>query len=243
MRIQPHVWASPTPDKPDSFLPDVIRNAVCTHSHTTGLMGAVIHALTLGYAMTNRDAPSPNDLEAAITFAENLPALMQNDFELWNYWRTSFERDSGPFVEAWEQAVTDSKDALRIAKTTRSDSAGKERYSAIVANLMLREQKHIGNGIRTAIAAVGLTWCETRPEEALRIAANEIGTDTDTISTMAGAILGATAETEPPVEVLDSLLLRSEANRLSEIAQGKHPQSHRYPDLLHWSAPKPALTL
>ena len=238
MRIQPHVWASPTPDKPDSFLLDVIRNALCTHSHTTGMMGAAIHALTLGYTMANMNAPSPDDLEAAITVAENLPALMQNDFEVWNYWRTSFERDSGPFEEAWERAVADSKDALRIARTSRSDSAGKERYSAIVDNLMLREQEHIGNGILTAIAAVGLTWCEPRLEEALLMAANEIGTDTDTISTMAGAILGVTAETEPPIEVLDSILLRSEANRLSEIAQGKRPQSHRYPDLLHWSAPK-----
>ena len=77
-----------------------------------------------------------------------------------------------------------------------------------------------------------------QPAEALRIAANALGTDTDTIATMAGAILGVIAETEPPVEVLDADLIRSEADRLSSIAQGQRPPNHRYPDLLHWAAPK-----
>ena len=71
----------------------------------------------------------------------------------------------------------------------------------------------------------------------MRIAANELGTDTDTIATMAGAILGAATEADPPVEVLDADLFRSEADRLAEIAGGGKPPNHAYPDLLHWSAP------
>ena len=39
MRIQPHVWASRTPEYAESYLLDVVRNAVCTHSHPTGLLG------------------------------------------------------------------------------------------------------------------------------------------------------------------------------------------------------------
>ena len=90
----------------------------------------------------------------------------------------------------------------------------------------------------TAVAAVGLVWCEPRPAEAMRIAANALGTDTDTIATMAGAILGATAEADPPIDVLDAAVFRSEARRLVRIASGEDPPSHEYPDLLHWSAPK-----
>ena len=55
---------------------------------------------------------------------------------------------------------------------------------------------------------------------------------------MAGAILGITAETDPPVEVLDADLFRSEADRLAKIAHGGQPLGYRYPDLLYWSAPK-----
>lgn len=238
MRIQPHVWAAHAPKNPERFLPDVVRNTVCTHSHPTGIMGAVLHALSLAHTISTGCSPSPDDLDAAITTASNLPALMEGDFEVWNYWRTAFEREAGPFSEAWERAITDSKHALRIAGTNPSNLTGAERYSAMVDNLMLRKREHIGSGILTAVAAVGLIWCEAQPEEALRIAANEIGTDTDTIATMAGAILGVTAETEPPVEVLDAALFRSEADRLSKIAQDGRPQGHQYPDLLHWSAPK-----
>lgn len=238
MRVQPHVWATRTTDKPESFLLDVTRNAVCTHSHPTGIMGAVIHALTLAHTMTTGTPPSPDDVADSIAVAESIPELMQGDFELHNYWRTAFEREAGSFGAAWGQAISDSRNALRAASNCPVRSTGEERYSAIVDALKLREKEHIGNGIRTAIAAVGLTWCEMQPAEALRIAANALGTDTDTIATMAGAILGVIAETEPPVEVLDADLIRSEADRLSRIAQGEKPPSHRYPDLLHWAAPK-----
>ncbi len=90
----------------------------------------------------------------------------------------------------------------------------------------------------TAVAAIALTWWEPRPAEAMRIAANEVGTDTDTIATMAGAIVGAVADADPPVEVIDADLFRAEADRLAAIAAGGYsPPSHRYPDLLRWSAP------
>ena len=238
MRIQPHVWAACAPDNPDSFLPGVIRNAVCTHSHPIGMMGAVLHALTLAHTISSGHGPAPEDMDTIIDIAASVPTLMQNDFEVWNYWRTAFEREAGPFAKAWKRAVTDSKNAAHVASKNPVHMTGAERYSAIVDNLMLRERKHLGNGILTAIAAVGLTWCEARPEKALRVAANAIGTDTDTIATMAGAILGATAENEPPVEVMDADLLRAEAARLSEIACGGQPSNYQYPDLLHWSAPK-----
>lgn len=238
MRIQPHVWAARSPDNPDSFLPDVIRNAVCTHSHPTGMMGAILHALTLAHTVATGHNPSLDDVDSMIGLAGSVPTLIQNDFEVWNYWRTAFEREAGSFREAWEQAIADSKDAVRAAGINDLKLTGAERYSAIVENLMLRDRKNIGNGILTTIAAVGLTWCEEKPADAMLIAANAIGTDTDTIATMAGAILGATADTDPPVEVMDAHLLRSEAVRMCEIAQGGQPVSHKYPDLLHWSAPK-----
>ena len=111
-------------------------------------------------------------------------------------------------------------------------------YSLIIDRLGLRRPERRGSGLLTAVAAMGLTWCETQPEEALRMAANAIGTDTDTIATMAGAILGVSAESDPPTEVLDADLFRSEADRLAKIAEGAQPKGHRYPDLLHWSAPK-----
>lgn len=238
MRIQPHVWATGTPDNVQSFLPDVIRNTVCTHSHPIGLMGAVLHALTLAHTMVTGRHPSADDLLAATEVAVGLPEIIQRDTEIGSYWRAAFERESGAFGEAWMRAIDECKDAIRVASGNTSNESGADRYAGIVDRLRLRDQARRGSGMLTAVAAVGLIWCETRPEEALRIAANAIGTDTDTIATMAGAILGATAEMEPPVEVLDADLFRSEADRLADIAHGGRPKGHRYPDLLRWSAPR-----
>ena len=71
------------------------------------------------------------------------------------------------------------------------------------------------------------------------VAANALGTDTDTIATMAGALLGACDEAgQPPEEVLDRGYLLEEADRLVAISQGREVESHSYPDLLTWTAPR-----
>ena len=237
MRVQPHVWAARAPADAESYLPDVVRNAVCTHSHPTGLMGAVFHALCVAHAMTVGEVPSPDDVRAAVRAAACLPDIIGGDTEL-GYWRVAFEQEAGSFDEAWAKATDEAGQALDAIAAGRTGADGADRYEAIVNALKLRDPGRRGSGMLTAVAAAGLVWCEPRPAEAMRIAANALGTDTDTIATMAGAILGATAETDPPVDVLDATVFRSEARRLAQIASGEDPPSHEYPDLLHWSAPK-----
>lgn len=238
MRVQPHVWAASTPGEPASFLSDVVRNAICTHSNPCGLMGAVIHSLALAHTVSAGTPPTPEDLIKAVDLAASLPDQINNDQEVGNYWRAAFEREAGNFGEAWTRVVDETREAIRLAGALRSGVTGAARYDSMIETLGLRKPTKRGSGLLTAVAATGLTWCEERPEEALRIAANSLGTDTDTIATMTGAILGALAAEEPPVEVLDASLFRSEANRLAKIGLGAQPRSHRYPDLLHWSAPE-----
>ena len=56
---------------------------------------------------------------------------------------------------------------------------------------------------------------------------------------MAGSLLGACDATAgPPEEPLDSEYLRQEAERLTAISQGRQAHSHRYPDILTWTAPE-----
>ena len=237
MRIQPHVWAARTPDDPESFLPDVVRNAICTHSHPTGLMGAVLHALCVGRAIVDASCPTSSEMVESIEVAERLLKIMANDVEF-GYWRSAFEHVAGDLSEAWEGVVEETRRALRVVSTITTNVTPRDRYKNMVNGLRLRDSERRGSGMLTAVAATALAWCEPRPAEAMRIAANEVGTDTDTIATMAGAIVGAVADADPPVEVIDADLFRSEADRLATIAAGGHsPPSHRYPDLLRWSAP------
>ena len=237
MRIQPHVWAAADPSAPITFLPDVIQNSICTHSHPKGLLGAILHALALAHTMAEGQYPSPDEMIAAADVASGVPDLIRADVEVGNYWRSTLERETGPFDVGWAQAIEECREAIQVAADASSQD-GTGSYIAVVDRLRMRDQARRGDGTLTAIAAMGLIWCETEPERAMSVAANAIGTDTDTIATMAGAILGVVAEEDPPVEVLDGELFRSEASRLAEIACGGKPPGHRYPDLLHWSAPK-----
>lgn len=237
MRVQPHVWAARSPENAESFLLDVMRNAVCTHSHPTGLMGAVLHSLALAQAMTTGRSPAPRDLTEALAIAADVPRMLRDDTEIGQYWLGTFEQESGSFHEAWSRAVTDCERAIRLARETENCGSAKRRYAGVVDRLGLREPAQRGSGILTAVAASALSWCEPTPQEALEVAVNSIGTDTDTIASMAGAILGATAEHGPPVDVLDVNLFRSEAARLAEIACGGAPRGHDYPDPIHWSPP------
>lgn len=235
MRIQPHVWACRSPGDPATFLPAVVRNSVCTHSHPHGLLGAVFHALCVAHAMRFGRVPSPDELAAIAGTAGCLPEIIASDPEL-GFWRVAFEQEAGGFNPAWKQAVDDLREAMRIA--AHYNARGRDGYHSVVESLKLRDPARRGSGMLTALAAVALAWCEPRPVEATRIGANALGTDTDTIATMAGAMLGAVADTDPPVEVLDVGLFRSEARRLAQIAAGEAPPSHTYPDLLHWKPPR-----
>ena len=237
MRIQPHVWASRNPGNPSTFLDDVILNAICTHSNPHGILGAVLHAMALAHAMVTEYPPEPEDLIGALERASSHVEKFWRDGEIGHIWMASFEEEAGSFNDAWKRSIADCKEAIESLAPARHLN-GPEAYSSIIDTLGLRKNDRRGSGLLTSIAAVALTWCEMNPERALTIAANEIGTDTDTIATMAGAILGMNVDTEPPVEVMDADLFRSEARRMYEISIGQDPKGFRYPDLLHWTAPK-----
>lgn len=238
MRIQPHVWSAVSLEDPSSYVLDVLRNAVCTHGHSVALLGAVLHALSLAYATSTGSVPSGEMLIDLIGKASVVPSLVRADPELSDLWLGNWERASRrSFDQAWEKALVDGREAAMAAEGAVSEG-GPEGYGVLVKELGLLDPARRGSGLLTAIASVALLWCEPRPAEALRIAANVIGSDTDTIATMAGAIVGATSDIDPPVEVLDAQLIVSEAERMAAIADGASGAGHTYPDLLSWSAPR-----
>ncbi|HSH60419.1 MAG TPA: ADP-ribosylglycohydrolase family protein [Acidimicrobiales bacterium] len=240
MRIQPHIWAAPELDNPAGYLVDVMRNSICTHAHPVGLIGAVIHALTLAYTMMTGAIPQAEDLTRLTESAGELPAILANDSEAGQYWLTSWERHSRQsFRDTWTLTVKDTLDVIAKAATAVRTGEPDERYHALIDALNLTDQGRRGSGQLSAIAAVALTWCEPRPVEAMILAANALGTDTDTIATMAGALLGAACTEEPPGDIVDRQLISAEAERLTALAAGSTDiLVHPYPDLLNWSAPK-----
>jgi len=67
---------------------------------------------------------------------------------------------------------------------------------------------------------------------------NLVESDTDTIATLAGAMLGALHDIKPEWPIQDQEYITSEARRMVAIRDGKGSDSFAYPDLASWSPPQ-----
>ena len=239
MRIQPHVWSS-TNLKNDYML-DVIIDCVCTHGHPRAIVGACFHASTLAHCLRTGDIPNWNKCkDIAIGLKEEYQTI-ENHPNLGSTWMILWEKETGKkFKVVWDATVDELCETIHRAEDLSHEIAFiKKMYYHICEDLGLRIKHQRGSGILTSVAAVALAGISSEPHEGVRTAANALQTDTDSIATMAGALLGARyAFSEPPQEVLDSEYLCHQAKRLITISQGQSVDTHSYPDILTWTAPQ-----
>ena len=239
MRVQPHVWASS--DLDGSYMLDVIADSVCTHGHPRAIVGACFHAVTLAHCLRDGAVPGPSRWEEIAGELDDAPSLIEGHRSLGPTWVALWEQESGKRLrDAWRGTVDELRTAIGQAANGANGANGtSEVYRGISAQLGLTDKAQRGSGILTPVAAVALAATATDAHDAAVVAANEIGTDTDTIATMAGALLGACdATTEPPEEPLDTDYLLREADRLVAVSQGDTTAGHSYPDILTWTAPQ-----
>lgn len=259
MRIQPHVWATAHPGELGLHLLDVLTDTVTTHGHPRALFGAVLHALALGHTLQTGQLPQPSQWPALLNTATKSLELLERSPQLAGLWRLAWEEATGTtLADAWQTTAAECTDLLATAQTCwqRLDApASKQAHSAgdldtgyrdMVERFGLTSAKIRGSGTHTAVAALALAAAaaahETPPERCALTAAAALGTDTDTIATMAAALIGATTGVQlPPTQVLDQDYITAEAERLAAIACGHTTEAFSYPDLLHWAPPRTQL--
>jgi len=102
------------------------------------------------------------------------------------------------------------------------------------------EDETRGSGTKTALLAMCHAWIHRRTpvKDALLEAANLLNSDTDTIATMSGALLGCVTATAPTDPLQDSKYMEQEAIRCWKIRAGQHEENFKYPDLFGWKPPK-----
>ncbi|MCY4423623.1 MAG: ADP-ribosylglycohydrolase family protein [Acidimicrobiaceae bacterium] len=238
MRIHPHVWASP--DLDGGYMLDVIADSVCTHGHPRAIVGACFHAATLAHCLGTGTIPDSDTCVDIADHVGNALHLIKDHPTLGPTWSGLWERETGERLsDAWHLTVDELRGAIKNAvdgvEATDSLDA---TYAGIVSRLGLSAREQQGSGILTTVAAAVLAATASKAHEGVVSAANAIGTDTDTIASMAGALLGACDEAgDPPEQPLDSPYLESEADRLVAVSRGEQADDHSYPDLLTWSAP------
>ncbi|MBB5980569.1 ADP-ribosylglycohydrolase family protein [Kribbella solani] len=252
MRIQPHVWAAARPDRADAHLLEVIADAVTTHGHPRALVGAVFHALCLGHALRHGEVPQPEVWPALLDSTDHAVKLIDEHPQLASVWRPTWEQTTGsPLDLAWRETVEECRELLEPARAVSIDlglcsgdrEAAREVYAAFARQTGLADPATRGSGTATVCAALALAaGFRGDPKGCAIVAANELGTDTDTIATMAAALVGAASASPFTETALDTPYLEHVAARLADIAcGGSGEDGFGYPDLLEWTPPRAQL--
>lgn len=246
MRIQPHVWSARDLTDTDTLLRSVVRDAIVTHGHPVGILGAALHALVLARTLHQRRVPAPREWAEIAADLHRLTKVVDADDELAGIWLPSWEnaaqRSFAGALHAGLDELRDSGSAL--ARIANSGMASIEPgYHKALEDLGGFNPATRGSGVGTAWLATYVALTTSDPEQSLAMVANTLGSDTDTIATMAGALIGGTLAVRPPGPVQDHELIASEAKRMHAISLGQPASTFRYPDLLTWAPPRSALDL
>lgn len=241
MRVQPHAWAASNGGSDDAMLRQVVRNAVCTHGHPRGVLGAAFHAACVKAATESGALPTPAETAKIAESLRVVSSIFHQEPELSEMWLGEWNRSNQLDLDcAIELTVGEiANDIEASSRLTVEDPAA--AYRNAVELLGLRNPEQRGSGTKTAVIAALAAWLfRDDPVEGIRVIANELGTDTDSIGTMAGALLGIVAGEKLPGQVMDREYILFEADRMAAIAAGDRVPSFRYPGLLDWSPPKSA---
>lgn len=246
MRIQPHIWASSNLAEPMSYIKDVVRNSVCTHGHCRAILGAVIHAEHLAYSMMYGRVPSSDTwLADGEKGARLLLAAIDSEAELKDFWKPTWEKLSRKkFDAALKETVEEWRSLVATALGIESGpDSGADAYRRLVADTGGLDAATRGSGLLAAMLSVaGSSWLEGEGSEgALTVMGTLIGSDTDTIASMAGALIGCCSSISPPARVQDEAYLCQVAERLNDVSAGQEVDDFIYPDLLYWQPPRTAL--
>lgn len=246
MRVQPHVWAAADLTNKETYIPDVIRNAVCTHGHVRGIAGAVVHAISLAHTFLQGKAPGP---ESWINLANDIRQIsdyIEADNDLATFWLPTWEKTSKQTLSSavdvvadeWEQSARNAIDIIKLDRLTAYERIVKSEGG------LTREER--GSGLKCALFANVAAWLSpiSGAQKTIEQVVNLLDSDTDTIATMAGALIGAAYPDASPIgPIQDDRYVTEQAQRLYNISQGIVTNSFIYPDLLYWLPPKTAIDI
>ena len=240
MRIQPHVWAASSSD-PAQLLGDVLTNAVCTHGHPRGLVGAAFHALAVKHAIDHGARPGAADWRAMVKALRDLPEVVATNELLSEIWLGQWELHSKTtLADGLNVALDELSDDLDLCAALAPGDPQSQFIDAVETLGAFRPEQR-GSATKTSIlAAVAADLYAEKPSTGILTAAAYYGTDTDTIATMLGAILGATTSDEPPGVIADRDYVLREADRMWAVSAGRRPPSFPYPSVVNWVPPKSA---
>jgi len=241
MRIQPHVWAASERALSEQLITEILRNSICTHGHIRGIAGAVFHGICLQYARLHAAVPDFEEWKRIVSGLSALVRNVEDDSDLRTFWLPVWEKNSGAkFYDACSAVQREMFADIGLLRDIHESGNKEESYRLALQRLGGLTESQRGSGTKTALLASFLAYIfrENGPEEALICAANALSSDTDTIATMAGAIMGYISNETPIHEIEDKSYIIKQAERMASIAVGNSTEQTNYPNLLNWKPPK-----
>lgn len=237
MRIQPHVWSASDITGAEGYVADVVRNSLITHGHARGILGAVLHSISLAEVLRSGTVPAPDDWMSLISEMRSAEQFIRTDDYLRTFWLPSWERLSNQNLRTgFEQVIAECHaDAAVLSVAVQASQFDYCRVASQIGGLSASSR---GSGTKTALLALVLAWRhQADPSVAVNTAANCLGSDTDTVATLTGALVGAAADEAPNESLLDSDYIRCEAERLNTIRNGRRAPDFRHPSVVRWVPP------
>lgn len=218
MRILPHVIVDLASSRTSTseMHHRVFLDGITTHGHPRALVGAAAHASTLRFALSVGDTVEGQELLAPLT---DVPTGAEVADWLPQGWLQ--ESSNQGFVESWDETVKELHGLCSIVG--RSLSRGSlSNVDDTMEAIGAKAPETNGSGTVSAVAAAYLAARSgSRPIGAVLDAAFTEGSDTDTIASMTGSIVGAlhgASWLEGLEEVQDASYLKEIAHRLVQGA-------------------------
>lgn len=240
MRIQPHVWScKQLPQK--SYTASVVKDSLVTHGHLIAVCGAILHADALQYALINERPANISELENIISDFSKIPDIINSIYELKNFWLPNWEVISKKtIVEEIGTIIIETKHFLsRAVSAANSVNDPESKYKLAISALECDKESRRGAATNTALASSLLChfFKDSTPYETVITCVNTLGTDTDSIASMAGAIFGCYNEM-PKWDIQDSQYIIDESIRLCKISENRATTNFSYPNISKWNAPQ-----
>lgn len=191
MRVLPHCVGSASESSFRDTASAIFANGVTTHGHPRALAGALAYGYCCWQALRLSET-----LEYGYLIQQALDrcdewSVMPDISAYWPTWKGAALNYVPDYLDQWEIAVNEMISLLKIALSAMHKGALVSQRS-ILEELGAYNKKIGGAGTVSAASAIFMaSRYAASPLEGLINAATAVGTDTDTIASMTGAILGA----------------------------------------------------
>lgn len=245
MRIQPHVWSAKDWQHPRIFLLDVVSDSIITHGHSRGILGAAFHAICLALSLANKTALKPELWKEALPFLSDIPTLMSKELSFSSVWLNKWNLDNKlSFEEQVKDTISEFDELFTIFSSVSSGSP-EERYIAFAKKIKAVGGNERGSAVKTSVLATAASFLfkDEDPTNSLKSIASLFDSDTDTIATMAGALIGCWQSSQPELPIQDKDYIIKEAERMHAVRVGEAAQAFNYPSILSWKAARSPLEI